>query len=169
MRNYASPSGWALAIVAVLVLAADQISKYAVEKFTVAGSTHVLIPGALNLVHTDNPGVAFGLFADVVGPWRAPILIVFALIVICLIAWLLKTDRAGGWLGRCGMTLILAGAAGNVVDRIARDSVTDFIDFYVHGYHWYTFNLADSAIVVGAAMVIFELLRDWRQTAQERA
>jgi signal peptidase II len=161
--------GWSLALLAAVVLAADQASKHAVEKLTVAGSSRVLIPGLLNFVHSSNPGVAFGLLADSNTPWRAPVLIVFSVAVIGLIAWLLVSGRAGGWFGQCGMTLILGGAAGNVLDRILRRSVTDFIDFHLGDYHWYTFNLADSAIVLGAGLVIFELLRDWRHPSRERA
>ena len=161
--------GWMFALLAVAVLAADQASKHAVEALTPAGSSRVLIPGLLNFVHTSNPGVAFGLLADSNTPWRAPVLIVFSVGVIGLILWLLASGRAGGWLGQCGMTLILGGAAGNVLDRILRRSVTDFIDFHVGDYHWYTFNLADSAIVLGAALVILELLRDWRHPSRERA
>jgi signal peptidase II len=164
-----SRSSWLLGFLAVAVLAADQASKYAVEKLMEAGSTRIIIPGILNLVHTNNPGVAFGLLAESEAPWRAPTLIVFAIAVIGLIAWLLATGRAGGWLGQCGMTLILGGAAGNVLDRMLRHSVTDFIDFYVGRFHWYTFNLADSAIVAGAGLVVLELLRDWRHPSQERA
>ncbi len=161
--------GWMFALLAAAVLAADQASKHAVETLTAAGSSRVLIPGLLNFVHTNNPGVAFGLLADSNTPWRAPLLIVFSVAVIGLIAWLLTTGRAGGSLGQCGMTLILGGAAGNVLDRILRRSVTDFIDFHVGDYHWYTFNLADSAIVIGAGLVILELLRDWRHPSRERA
>jgi signal peptidase II len=157
------------ALLAVAVLAADQVSKHAVETLTPAGSSRVLIPGLLNFVHTSNPGVAFGLLADSNTPWRAPLLIVFSVSVIGLITWLLASGRAGGVLGRCGMTLILGGAAGNVLDRILQRSVTDFIDFHLGDYHWYTFNVADSAIVLGAALVILELLRDWRHPSRERA
>ena len=168
MRSSSRPA-WLLTVLAAAVLILDQASKYAVENFTQAGSSRVLIPGVLNLVHTSNPGVAFGLLADSEMPWRAPLLILFSVAVIGLIAWLLVTDRAGGQLGQCGMALILGGAAGNVLDRIVRHSVTDFIDFYVGSHHWYTFNVADSAIVVGAALVLLELLRDWRHPSQERA
>jgi signal peptidase II len=160
---------WPFVLLAVFVLVADQLTKYAVEKFTAAGSFRILIPGVLNLVHTNNPGVAFGIFSDSEMPWRAPVLIVFSFGVMCLIGWLLATDRAGGWLGQYGLVLILGGAAGNLTDRISRRSVTDFIDFHIGSHHWYTFNVADSAIVVGAAFVILELLRDWRHPTQERA
>ena len=155
---------------AFAVLAADQGTKYAVERFTAAGSSRVLIPGLVNLIHTSNPGVAFGLLADSPAPWLAPVLILFSVSVIVLLAWMLATGRGGGWLGQCGLALILGGAAGNVLDRIVRRSVTDFIDFYVGSHHWYTFNLADSAIVIGAAFVILELFLDWlRHPAHESA
>ena len=161
--------GSLFAILAAVVLVADQLSKHAVEKWTAVGSSRTLIPGLLNFVHSTNPGVAFGLLAESSSPWRAPLLIVFSVSVIGLIVWLLVSHRAGGLLGQCGMTLILGGAAGNVLDRILRRSVTDFIDFHIGDYHWYTFNLADSAIVIGAGLVILELLRDWRHPTRERA
>jgi signal peptidase II len=156
-------------LLAAGVLAADQATKYAVEKLTETGTSRVVIPGLLNIVHTSNPGVAFGLLADSEMPWRGPLLILFAVAEIALIAWLLATGRAGGWLGECGMTLILGGASGNVLDRILRHSVTDFIDCYVGSHHWYTFNVADSAIVLGALLVVLELLRDWRHPSEEHA
>jgi signal peptidase II len=165
----ASRSPWPLVLLALAVLAADQASKFAVDRLMPSGSSRAIIPGMLNLIHTSNPGVAFGLFADSDMPWRAPMLIVFSAAVIGLIVWLLVTGRAGGWPGRGGMTLILGGALGNVLDRVLHHSVTDFIDFYIGTHHWYTFNLADSAIVVGAGLVILELLRDWRHPTHERA
>jgi signal peptidase II len=160
---------WLLFLIAVAIVLADQLSKHAVEKWTAVGSSRTLVPGLLNFVHSTNPGVAFGLLADSSSPWRAPLLIVFSVSVIGLIFWLLVTRRAGGPLGQCGMTLILGGAAGNVLDRILERSVTDFIDFHLGEYHWYTFNLADSAIVIGAGLVILELLRDWRHPSREQA
>jgi signal peptidase II len=162
-------SRWALGLLAVGVLVLDQLSKLAVEKFTSPGSFQVIIPELLNLVHTSNPGVAFGLFADSQASWRAPLLILFSVVVIGLIIWMLWTNRAGGVLGSYGLALILGGAGGNVVDRVFHRSVTDFIDFHLGTYHWYTFNVADTAIVIGAALVIFELLRDGRRVGQERA
>jgi len=170
-----SRSGWySLAFIALGALVADQVSKFVVERTIPTDATdpahsHVIIPGLLQLVHTSNPGVAFGLGADSTAPWMAPVLILFSLAVICLLVWLLVTNRAGGWLGQCGLALILGGAAGNVLDRVLRRSVTDFIDFYIGTHHWYTFNLADSAIVVGAGLVILELLRDWRHPTHGRA
>jgi signal peptidase II len=170
MSGAARPGWQGLALLAFAVLAVDQGTKYAIDRFTAAGSSRVLIPGFLNLIHTTNPGVAFGLLAGSESSWRAPLLILFSVAVIGLLGWLLLTGRAGGRLGHWGLALILGGAAGNVIDRVTRHSVTDFIDFYIGSYHWYTFNIADSAIVVGAGFVVLELIRDWRQhPTQERA
>ena len=169
MNGGSSVSGRALALLVAIVFVLDQGSKYAVDRFTPSGSFRVLVPGFLNLVHTSNPGVAFGLLADSRTSWLPMMLIVFSVAVIALLAWLLFTGRAGGWLGQCGLALILGGAVGNVLDRLLRSSVTDFIDFHVGNYHWYTFNVADSAIVIGAAFVGLEIFRDWRQASQARA
>jgi len=167
---YGARRGWqGHAVLALAVLVADQLSKYAVDKFTASGSLRVIVPGLLNLVHTNNRGVAFGLFADSSSPWLAPILVAFSVGVIFLLLWLLATSRAGGRMGQLGLALILGGAAGNVLDRVVRRSVTDFIDFHIGSYHWYTFNLADSAIVCGAALVVLELFRDWSHHSSERA
>ena len=163
-------SHWQLLVFLVLaVLAADQLSKYAVEKLSPADSFHVLIPGLLNLVRANNPGVAFGMLADSEAPWVPILLILFSSAVIVLLAWLLITGRAGGWFGQCGLALILGGAVGNVMDRLLRHSVTDFIDVHIGNYHWYTFNIADSGIVVGAGLVLLELFYDGRHPTQERA
>jgi signal peptidase II len=169
-RSAASAGKGLLTGLAIGALAVDQLSKYLVEHHTAPGSIHVLIPGILNLMHTSNPGVAFGIFADSANPWRAPVLIGFSAAVIALLIWLLATGRAGARLGECGIALILGGAVGNVFDRLVRHSVTDFIDFHFGSfYHWYTFNLADSAIVIGACLVILELFRDRAHPTKERA
>jgi signal peptidase II len=169
MSEAPRPNLIALSLLTVGALAADQLSKHAVEKYTLPGSLRVLVPGLLNLVHTTNPGVAFGLFADSENAWRAPLLITFSVGVIAMLVWLLATGRAGGRAGECGIALILGGAVGNVLDRFLHHSVTDFIDFHVGNHHWYTFNVADSAIVIGAALVVLELFRDARHPSQERA
>lgn len=158
---------WVLGCIAVAVLILDQAAKYAVKKFTEPGAVHELIPGLLNSVHTTNPGVAFGILAESQARWRAPLLIGVSLAVIAFIIWLIATDRAGGALGQYGVAFVLGGAAGNLYDRVMRQSVTDFIDFHIGSYHWYTFNIADSAIVIGAGLIVLELLKDWRHPRHE--
>jgi signal peptidase II len=150
-----------LILIIVAVLAADQATKHVIEKYTTSDYLRVVIPGFLNLIHTRNPGVAFSLFAGAQSPLFRFVLVAFSIGVILLLFWLLAVERAGGRTGQIGMALIIGGAVGNVVDRLTQRGVTDFIDLHFHGYHWPTFNVADSAIVVGAALVLLELLRDW--------
>jgi signal peptidase II len=169
MAAKATPGLPFLLAISVAALVADQISKYAVQKFTAPGSEKVVVPGFLNILHTSNPGVAFGLFASSANPWKPVLLIGFSVAVIAMLVWLLVTDRAGGSLGRYGIALILGGAVGNVLDRFSRHSVTDFIDFYLGAYHWYTFNIADSAIVAGAALIVLALFLEGKQPTQARA
>ena len=157
-----------LALIIAVVLAADQATKHAVEKYTTADYFHVVIPGLLNFIHTHNPGVAFSMFANAHSPVVRFLLVLFSVGVIVFLFWLLAAERAGGRMGQIGMALIIGGAVGNVVDRLTRRGVTDFIDLHVENHHWPTFNVADSAIVIGAALVLMELFRDWGRPIKEK-
>lgn len=150
-----------LVLIIAAVLAADQATKHAIERYTTPDYFRIVVPGLLNLIHTHNPGVAFSMFADARSPAVRVFLVAFSLGVIVFLFWLLKAERAGGRLGQIGMSLILGGAIGNVLDRLTQRGVTDFLDLHLGSYHWPTFNVADSAIVIGAAMVLVELSRDW--------
>jgi signal peptidase II len=141
------------------VFAADVATKYAVERFTALGSSRAVIPGFLNLVHTRNPGIAFGLLADSESAMQTALLVLFALAAMGLLVWLLATGRAGGRLAGLGLALVLGGAAGNVYDRLRHGGVVDFLDFHLGRYHYPAFNLADSAILLGAGLVILQMLR----------
>ncbi len=154
---------------ALAVLVADQITKRAIERVLDPGGEAVIIPGLLNLVHTENRGVAFGIFSDTHSAWVVWTLILFSLGVMGLLVWLLGGDRISGAAGQVGAALILGGAAGNVLDRVLRHSVVDFLDFHLRSYHWPAFNLADSAIVVGGALVVLSLLGEHRESAREKA
>jgi signal peptidase II len=144
----------------VAVIALDQITKYAVENYTPKEFSREIIPGLLNLVHRHNPGVAFGILADSESALLTAGLLLFSVAAISVLAWLLVTNRAGGLQGRAGLALILGGAAGNALDRLIHGSVIDFVDFHLAGRHWPAFNVADSAIVIGAGLVILDLLRE---------
>jgi signal peptidase II len=152
--------GW-LALIIAAVLAADQAAKHAIEEYTPPDYFHVVIPGLLNLIHTHNPGVAFSMFADAHSPFVRFLLVLFSVAVIVFLFWLLAAERAGGRAGQIGMALIIGGAVGNVLDRLTKRGVTDFIDLHIRSHHWPTFNVADSAIVVGAVLVLMELFQDW--------
>jgi signal peptidase II len=151
---------------AALVLAADQITKRAIAATLEAGGVTTIIPGFFNIVHTDNRGVAFGILADAHSVWLVWLLILFSLGVMSLLGWLLVSKRIPGVPGQIGAALILGGAAGNVLDRVVRHSVVDFLDFYIGSYHWPAFNLADSAIVIGGGLIVLSLLTEHRETAQ---
>ena len=169
MSTASSRSSWyGLALLAFVVLVADQASKIrgaAIHPTGLAASCNSRPHQFCSHQQSRCRLRAPRRFADALARHGADL--VFDA-VIALLLWLLASGRAGGRLAQLGLTLILGGAAGNVLDRVTRHSVTDFIDFHIRNYHWYTFNVADSAIVVGAALVVLELFFDWRHPTQER-
>lgn len=139
------------AIVALL----DQTSKWWITEHTLRYTYLHPVTSFLNFRLNWNKGVTFGLFNDF-NEWMPYILIAVALVIlILLLNWLRKATTLYAALG---LGLIMGGAIGNVIDRIKYGSVVDFLDFHVMGYHWYTFNLADSAIVVGVGLLMIENL-----------
>jgi signal peptidase II len=140
------------------VLAADRFTKILIERRTPRIWRHPVIPGFFDLVHTRNPGIAFGLLADSRLPWVRGALIALSVAAAAAMAWLLLSGYAGGQRARAGIALILGGAAGNLVDRLLNGGVVDFLLFYFRSFEWPAFNVADSAIVVGASLVLMDLL-----------
>lgn len=140
------------------MLVSDRLTKTLVERMTFNGWRRTVIPGFFDLVHTRNPGIAFGLLADTRFPWMRVALIGLSVIAAAAMAWLLMAGRAGGQRSRAGIALILGGAAGNLFDRLLDGGVVDFLLFYFHRFEWPAFNVADSAIVIGAGLVLLELL-----------
>jgi signal peptidase II len=117
-----------------------------------------VIPGFFRITHTENTGAAFSLFADSPSHWKTAMLISFsvvAMIVVSVLLW--KQARALTMTG-IALSLILGGAVGNLWDRVASGRVVDFLLFYVKSYQWPVFNLADSAIVVGASLLVLEII-----------
>ena len=140
------------------VLAADRASKFAIERYTSPFFRRSIVSDIVVLVHSQNPGIAFGVFSNSSSPWLAPLLLLSSGAVMGLLAWMIVTGRAGGALEQCGLALILGGAAGNALDRVIHGSVTDFLEVRVWTYIWPAFNAADSAITIGAILVLFALL-----------
>jgi signal peptidase II len=138
--------------------AADRATKYAVERLTSLEYYRVIIPNFFSLVHAQNPGLAFGVFADSPSARMTALLSISTLVVCVLLAWLLFSGRAGGGISRTGVALILGGALGNLFDRVMYSTVTDFLYFKIGHYSWPAFNVADSAITVGAILVAVELV-----------
>ena len=140
------------------VLAADRATKFAIERYTSPYFRFSLISDVVMLVHNQNPGIAFGVFSNSSSPWLAPALLLSSSLVIMLLGWLLVSGRIGGRLAQAGLALILGGAAGNALDRLIHGGVTDFVEVRLGSFSWPAFNVADSAISVGAALVIIELV-----------
>jgi signal peptidase II len=140
-----------------LVLALDQASKLAVIDSLTAYVDVIPLTSFFNLVHVHNTGAAFSLFADQPG-WQRGFFLAVALVASGIILYLLR-KTAGRRLFSAALALILGGAIGNVIDRALYGHVIDFLDVYVGGWHWPAFNIADSAITVGAALLIFDGMR----------
>ncbi|MFZ0821507.1 MAG: signal peptidase II [Candidatus Acidiferrales bacterium] len=140
------------------VFAADRATKYAIETMTPLGYHRTYIPSFFAIVHTSNPGIAFGFFSDSPSRWINLTLSVAALVVCILLTWLLFAGHAGSAPGRTGVALILGGALGNLFDRLIHSGVTDFLYVKIHGYEWPSFNCADSAITIGAILIGIELV-----------
>ena len=144
--------------VSLAVLAADRATKFGIERYTSPFFRYSIVSDIVVLVHSQNPGIAFGMFSDSSSPWLAPLLIACSGAVMVLLAWMIVTSRAGGALAQCGLALILGGAAGNALDRLIHGGVTDFMEVRLWKYIWPAFNVADSAITIGAILVLLELL-----------
>lgn len=148
-----------------LVLVLDQASKLLVMATLTPYHEVVAVTPFLNLVHVHNTGAAFSLLADQSG-WQRWFFLAIASIASGVILWLLAGTR-GRAVFAIGLALILGGALGNLIDRLAYGHVVDFLDFHVAGWHWPVFNVADSAITLGAGLIIWDSL--WgKKTENER-
>jgi len=172
-REFVARRGYYYVALAVLVL--DQATKIAAHAWLRGRGPVEIVPGFLNLWYSRNPGGLFGYFGQLPDPWRGALLTAFPLVAAVVIAvFLAKTDEPDRST-KVGLALILGGAVGNLVDRVFRGEVVDFLDVYAsHARladwlaarfgtaHWPTFNIADSAIVVGAILLVLDILRPER-------
>jgi len=150
---------WLLGI-SLLVLTADRLTKVWVAAHIPLGGAIPIIPSVLRITHWTNDGAAFSLFADTASPntvrW---VLTVFSLIAATAVLIALVRLGQRFTLTTVALALILAGALGNVHDRIRYGSVTDFIEVRIFSYHWPDFNVADSSIVIGACLLLLDSLQ----------
>lgn len=148
-----------------LILALDQAAKALVQLYLTPYQDVIAITPFFNLVHVHNTGAAFSLFADHTG-WQRWGFLGVSLVASGVILWLLCKTRGRAPL--CiALALILGGALGNAIDRLAYGYVIDFLDFHVAGWHWPAFNVADSAITIGAGLLIWDGL--WSEGAKRTA
>jgi signal peptidase II len=147
---------WLWLTLAVVLL--DRATKAWFETQTDEGWRHEVVRHFIYLVHASNPGIAFSFFADSASHWTRIILIAGSITVISALAWFLVAGASGGAMTAAGLALLLGGATGNVTDRILHGAVTDFFEVWFGTYHYPAFNVADSAITIGAALLILEVL-----------
>lgn len=141
---------------AALIVAVDQLTKYAVVQYFATNPALVVTP-FFNLVLVYNPGAAFSFLADA-GGWQRGLFIAIALAASAWIVYLLRKFSHQRRFA-LALSLVLAGAVGNVIDRILFGAVVDFLDFHAFGWHWPAFNVADSAITCGAVLLAWDAFR----------
>jgi signal peptidase II len=153
-----APRGRILWWLVVLVIAVDQATKAVIRVWLPLYDTWVAIPGLVDLTHVRNEGVAFGLFNTYDLPYKATITTGLALLALAGIAYYARHLRHHERVARVGLSLILGGAVGNLIDRVTVGYVLDFVDVYWRGWHFWAFNVADASITIGAILVFADLL-----------
>ena len=145
-------------LLALIVVLADRWTKRLVAA-RIAMYTHIqVIPGFFRITHTENTGAAFSLFADSPSHWKTTAPIAFSVVAMVIVTGLLWRQKRSLTITGIALSLILGGAVGNLWDRIASGRVVDFLLFYIKSYQWPVFNLADSSIVLGACLLVMEIL-----------
>src|SRR6202007_2042029 len=143
-------------LIAFLVVFFDRLAKWSVERNISLHESIQVIPGFFRLTHVENRGAAFGLFDDSPSGWKIAMLVLFSLVALVIVSALLWKNSHSMTTTGVGLALILGGALGNLWDRLVDGHVVDFLDFSLAGYHWPAFHVADSAIVVGALLLVTE-------------
>ena len=133
------------------VFALDQLTKRAVQSSLSPYQSKPVIQDFFHLTYVTNDGMAFGLSM----PGGRSILLILSILLTIFIFWFLWQERKGYALVRIGLALILAGAFGNLLDRVLYGKVVDFLDFMIGDFHWYIFNVADSSVTIGMILFIF--------------
>jgi signal peptidase II len=144
-------------IIAAVVLFLDRVAKWAVASNIPLNNSVIVVPG-FRLTHVQNTGAAFGLFAESSAQWKVGALVTFSVVALVIVSALLWKNSHSFSTTTVGLSLILGGAMGNLWDRMVSGHVVDFLDLYVGTYHWPAFNVADSAIVIGAILLVFEIV-----------
>lgn len=143
---------------ALVVIALDQITKIAVIRDLRLYDSITVIPGFFSIVHVRNRGIAFGLLSHLGSNWGTFLVSATTTAAIILLVLWLSRLRAGDNRTAFGLSLIIGGAVGNLIDRLRLGEVVDFLDFYVGSVHWPAFNVADSAVTVGTFWVVLSMV-----------
>jgi signal peptidase II len=136
----------------------DQVTKALVRSLVPLSSSVEVVPGFMNFTHVRNTGAAFGFLNAADFPFKTVAIAVVALAAIVWVGIYAAGLPRHHWVARLGLAFIMGGAAGNLLDRVLVGSVVDFVDVYWRTYHFWAFNVADSAITVGVAIMILDML-----------
>ena len=159
-RSATRDTRWLMILIAAAVVALDRVTKLWVEKHVRLGHAIVVIPRVFRITHVLNTGAAFSMFEQARSPALVRnLLVAFSLVaVLVVVALLWKLGRTVSSTS-VALALILGGAAGNLYDRVRYAHVIDFLEVHIVHYHWPDFNVADSCIVIGACLLLLDMLR----------
>jgi len=141
-----------------VIIVCDQLTKALVRSRLSLHESVAVVPGLLDFTHVRNTGAAFGFLNAVDFPFKTAVIVIVATLALIGVALYAAGLAHHQMLARVGLALIIGGAAGNLIDRIIVGSVVDFVDVYWRTYHFWAFNVADSAISVGVAIMILDMI-----------
>ena len=159
MTDETRRSGFYLWIAGAIV-ALDQVAKALVDRYLELHESHTLVEGLARLTHVQNRGAAFGILSDADLPYQSVLFAVVSIVAlgaIAVYAWKLPISSR---LPQTALALIMGGAVGNLLDRVRLGYVIDYVDVYWGRHHWPAFNVADSAISIGVALLVLDILRN---------
>ena len=142
----------------MVIVAVDQLAKAAIRAMLPLHESVTVLPGLIDFTHVRNSGAAFGILSGVDFPFKTILIAVIATSALVGVGMYAASLAHHQLVARLGLALIIGGAAGNLLDRIAAGSVVDFVDVYWRTYHFWAFNIADSAISIGVAIMILDML-----------
>ncbi len=145
-------------VIILALLSIDQLTKALVARSILFQSSKSIIPGFFNLTHIRNRGAIFGFFSHSESRVLFIFLTLVSLVALGLVIYYFFKTPSSQIFMKISLSVILAGALGNLIDRIIRGYVIDFLDFYIKNWHWPSFNVADACITVGAFLLIFILV-----------
>jgi signal peptidase II len=148
---------WFLSTLSIVFL--DQLSKFYIEKYVLLNGPVEVVGGLLDLTYVRNAGAAFGLLSRASLPFKSYFFISISILALIGILYFLKKLREEEIGLTLGLSLIFGGALGNLIDRVSIGVVIDFLDFHVGSFHWPAFNIADTAITIGAFLLVLKLIR----------
>ena len=151
-------------LIALAILILDRYTKWLVAKRISLHDSITVIRRTFYITHVENRGAAFGIFNDSPAQWKIGLLVLFSIAALVIVSALLWRSRHAMTASSIGLSLILGGALGNLWDRMLSGRVVDFLLVYIGSYQWPAFNVADSAISIGAGLLILDMWRTRKKT-----